>query len=226
MSYASFTNLPASAKFRAHSVNGGRAVPAFVGRGRLAAVLVLAAATEFLVVAVSAYFAAVLYHRLFLLQSPDPAKYVPESLLISTLGLLVSIGLRQYSRILAQPRQVFLWNGVSGVFLVFSFFLSTIFLLKISEDYSRVTIMVQAGSVVLAVLCTRAILFSLLQPAIASGLIDARRVILIGDQDHCLHFSTRAKATGIQTVRSFDFPDSSAPARPGIAPMPSDGRQL
>lgn len=228
MSYASFTNLPASAKFRAHSVNGGRAVPEFVGRGRLAAVLVLAAATEFLVVAVSAYFAAVLYHRVFLLQSPDPAKYVPESLLISTLGLLVSLGLRQYSRILAQPRQVFLWNGVSGVFLVFSFFLSTIFLLKISEDYSRVTVLVQAGSVVLAVLCTRTILFSLLQPAIASGLIDARRVILIGDQDHCLQFSTRAMATGIRTIRSFDFPTvrSHPSVHAGAVEILPDGRQL
>jgi Undecaprenyl-phosphate glucose phosphotransferase len=230
MSYASFTNLPASAKFRAHSVNGGRAVPAFVGRGRSAAVLVLAAATEFLVVAVAAYFAAVLYHRLILLYSPDPAKYVPESLLISTLELLVSIGLRQYSRILTQPRQVFLWNGVSGVFLVFSFFLSTIFLLKISEDYSRVTVLVQAGSVVLAVLCTRTILFSLLQPAIASGVIDARRVILIGDQDHCSQFSTRAMATGIRTIRWFDFPTvhaySSVPARPGTVEALPDGRQL
>jgi Undecaprenyl-phosphate glucose phosphotransferase len=226
MSYASFTNVPASAKFPADSINGGRAASAFVGRGRLTAVLLLAAAAEFLLVAVAAYFAAVVYHRLVLLSSLDPGKYVSEAILIAILELLVSIGLRQYSRIQTQPRQVFLWNGVSGVFLVFSIFLSTIFLLKISEDYSRVTIMVQAGSVVLAVLCTRAILFSLLQPAIASGLIDARRVILIGDQDHCLHFSTRAKATGIQTVRSFDFPDSSAPARPGIAPMPSDGRQL
>src|ERR1700722_1755211 len=230
MSYASFTNLPASAKFRAHSVNGGRAVPAFVGRGRSAAVLVLAAATEFLVVAVAAYIAAVLYHRLVLLHSPDPAKYVPESLLIATLELRVSIGLRQYSRIQTQPRQVFLWNGVSGVFLVFSFFLSTIFLLKISEDYSRVTVLVQAGRVVLAVICTRTILFSLPQPAIASGLIDARRVILIGDQDHCLQFSTRAMATGIRTIRSFDFPTvrshPSAPARPGTVEVQPHGRQL
>ena len=223
MSYASFTNVPASAKFRAHSVNSGSAVSAFVGegrgKGRLAAVLVLAAAAEFLLVAVAAYFAAVLYHRSVLLFSPEPAKYIPESILIATLQLLVSVGLRQYSRIQTQPRQVFLWNGVSSVFLVFSFFLSTIFLLKISEDYSRATVLVQAASVVIAVLCTRAVLFSLLQPAIASGLVDARRIILIGDQDHCLYFSNRAMTTGIRTIRSFDFPTVHAyypvPARAG-----------
>src|SRR6202012_3322316 len=94
-----------------------------------------------------------------------------------------------------------------------------IFLLKVSEDYSRATVLVQAGSVTLAVLFTRTVLFALLQPAVASGLIDARRVIVIGDHDHCLQFSTRAMATGIQTIRSFDFPtvraDASASARPG-----------
>jgi hypothetical protein len=42
MSYASFTNGPASTKFPAHSVDLGTAVPARVGRGRLAALLVLA----------------------------------------------------------------------------------------------------------------------------------------------------------------------------------------
>ena len=114
------------------------------------------------------------------------------------------------------------------VFLVFSFFISTIFLLKISEGYSRATVLVQAASVVLAVLCTRAILFSLLQPAIASGLIDARRVILIGDQDHCLHFSARAMATGIRTIRSFDFPTVRGyypvPARAGGAQVRPDAQ--
>ena len=68
MSYASFTNSPASTKLPAHSVAGGRAIPAGVGRSRLAALLVLAASTEFLLVAVAAYSAAVLYHRLILLE--------------------------------------------------------------------------------------------------------------------------------------------------------------
>ena len=176
------TNSPASTQLPASRSLAAAAVPAGVGRGRLAALLVLAASTEFLLVAVAAYSAAVLYHRLILLDSPDAAKYIQESLLISTLQLLASIGLRQYSRIQTQPRHVFLWSGASSVFFVFSFFISTIFLLKISEDYSRATVIAQAVSVLLTVLCTRAIWFSLLQPAIASGLIDARRIILIGDQ--------------------------------------------
>ncbi|MEH2609781.1 undecaprenyl-phosphate glucose phosphotransferase [Bradyrhizobium sp. AZCC 1693] len=230
MNYASFTNLPTSTKFPAHSVDVGRAVTARVGRSRLAVLLVLAAATEFLLVSIAAYSAAFLYYRLVRQHSPDPAQYIPEAFLISTLQLLVSVGLRQYSRIQTQPRHVFLWNGATGVFLVFSVFLSIIFLLKVSEDYSRATVIAQAVSVLLTVLCTRAVWFSSLQPAIASGLIDARRVILIGDPRHCLHFSARAAATGIRTIRSFDFPTfragPSVRSRPGAVQVLPDARPL
>lgn len=102
MNYASFTKLPAPTNVPA-PVDGGRAIDGGVGRGRLTALLVLAAGTEFLLVAIAAYFAALLYHRLVLLQPPDSAKYIQESFLISTLELAVSIGLRQYSQILTQP---------------------------------------------------------------------------------------------------------------------------
>ena len=66
------------------------------------------------------------------------------------------------------------------------------------------------------------------------ALIDARRVILIGDPDHCLHFSARVIATGIRTIRSFDFPtvraDFSVPARPSAPSkcylMPANWSQI
>jgi hypothetical protein len=67
MNHASFNNLPALTSFPArsvfpaNSVDGGRVVPASRGKGRLAAVLAVAAATEFLLVDVAAFFAAVLY---------------------------------------------------------------------------------------------------------------------------------------------------------------------
>ncbi|TKV77516.1 undecaprenyl-phosphate glucose phosphotransferase [Bradyrhizobium elkanii] len=207
MSYAFFTNSPAPTERSTHSVAGRKAIAADVGKNRLAALLVLAAGAEFLLVAVGAFAAAVLYYRLVLqLDYPDTPKYILESLLIATLQLLVSVGLRQYSRIQTQPRHTFLWSGVSAVFFVFSFFISTIFLLKISDGYSRATVMAQAASVIVMVLFARAMCFSLLQPAIASGLIDARRVILIGEPSHCLNFSGRVSATGIRTIRSFDLP--------------------
>jgi Undecaprenyl-phosphate glucose phosphotransferase len=209
MNYASFTNLPAS-KFRTLSVDVGGTIPAIVAKRRLTVLLMLAAATEFVFVAIAAYLAA--------------------ALLIATLNLLVSIGYREYSRIQTQPRQAFLWNGVSGASLVFVFFLSTMFVLKHSEDYSRITVIIQAASVCVAILCTRAIWFSLLHRAIASGLVDARRVILIGDPAHCLHFSARAMASGIRTICSFELPTaraySSAHALRGTVQALPDAQQL
>ncbi|WP_024516073.1 undecaprenyl-phosphate glucose phosphotransferase [Bradyrhizobium sp. Tv2a-2] len=230
MTYASFSNLPVPTKLPAHSVDLGRAIPAPIAKRRLTLLLIAAAATEFILVTAAAYFAAVLYHRLVLLSFPDPARYVPESILIATLDLLVSIGHRQYSRIQTQPRNDFLWNGVSGVLLVFFFFLSTTFVLKISVDYSRATVVIQAIGVGLAVLCARTIWFSLLHRAIASGLVDARRVILIGDPAHCLTFAVRAMATGIRTISSFELPtartNASDPAHPGTVRELPDTRDL
>jgi Undecaprenyl-phosphate glucose phosphotransferase len=227
MSYASYTNVPASTKYLT-SVHVGEAIPARVAKRRLTALLMLAAATEFTLVAVAALLAAVLYHRLVLqLVSPDTAKYIPQALLIATFDLLVSIGHRQYSRIQTQPRHVFLWSGVHAVFLVFFFFLSMMFVLKISEDYSRAIILAQAATVGIAVLTARTIWFSLLQRAIASGVVDARRVILIGDPAHCMQFADRAMATGIRTIRSFDFPEARALSSVlGASQTPSGARQL
>lgn len=229
MNYASF-DLPGSTKLSAHPLDAGTVAAGRAARGRLAAVLLVAASTEFLLVTFAAYVAALLYYQLILEGPPDPAQYIQESLLISTLQLLVSIWLRQYSRVQTQPRHMFLWSGASSVLLAFSFFLSATFILKISADYSRATVIAQAVSVMLAVLCTRAIWFALLQPAIASGLIDARRVILIGDPDHCLQFSARVMATGIRTIRSFDFPrvraECSASARAVTVQALPDPRQL
>ncbi|WP_349630403.1 undecaprenyl-phosphate glucose phosphotransferase [Bradyrhizobium canariense] len=214
-SFASYTNSPVSTGRPVHP-----APP--IAINRLVAALVFAAGAEFVLVAVAAYGAAVLYHGLVLLDSPDAPKYIQESILISTLQLFVSLGLRQYSRIQTQPRHVFLWSGAVSVFFVFSFFISTIFLLKISDGYSRATVIAQAVTALLTVLCTRAIWFSLLQPAIASGLIEARRVILIGDSSHCAGFSARAMAAGIRTIRSFDFPTLRANSLP---PARCDGVQ-
>ena len=67
MSYASFTNSPASTKFPARSVAVSRAIS---GKRRLTVLLISAAVTEFLFVAIAAYFAAVLYHWLILLHWP------------------------------------------------------------------------------------------------------------------------------------------------------------
>jgi hypothetical protein len=109
--------MPLSTKFPARSVAVGGEISASVGKRQLIVLLISAAATEFLFVAIAAYVAAIVYHRLILTSSVDPAKYIPEALLIATLDLLVSIGHRQYSRIqLVLPRLLQWRAGMHGGF--------------------------------------------------------------------------------------------------------------
>jgi len=123
MNYTSFTNLRSSTQLPVHSVDAGAAAP---GRCWWRQV---GCRQQHRIAARNrcGHLAAVLYFRLILLEASDSAQWIQESLLISTLPSLVSIGLRQYSRLQTQPRQMFLW---CGVLLAFSFFLSTTFILK------------------------------------------------------------------------------------------------
>ena len=175
-------------------------------RTGLQATLIGMATVEFLAVVVAAYVASLVYHRFVLLSWPVAERYIPAAVLIAVLVLSVSIGFHHFSTIHTQPRHLFLWNGVEAVALAFSFFLTAIFLLKIAEDYSRGAFLAQIASVGVAVLVVRTTLSSRLQRAIATGLVEAGRAVLIGDVRHCSHFADRLRAAGILAVRSFELP--------------------
>src|SRR5262249_47693696 len=128
------------------------------------------------------------------------------ALFLAAMVELISLGFGHYKNIQAQARHAFLWSGVGAVALAFSFLLSTLFLLKFAEPYSRATFVFQFITVQIAALSVRAVLYSGLQLSFASGLVDARRVVLIGDPTNCVQFSSRLKATGIRAIGSYPFP--------------------
>jgi FlaA1/EpsC-like NDP-sugar epimerase len=163
-------------------------------------------AMEFIAVAGSAYIATVIYHGAFQLSSFPVEQYIFAALFIAVLVSLVSIGFQHFAAIQMRPLHTLLWNGIGAVGLAFSFLLSTIFLLKIAEDYSRGTFIFQIVCVCVAVIGVRAISYSWIRSAIASGAIEARHVILIGDATRCTQFSHRLRASAIQSVASFRFP--------------------
>jgi Undecaprenyl-phosphate glucose phosphotransferase len=103
-----------------------------------------------------------------------------------------------------------LWSGLGSTALAFSAFLTILVFLQLADQYSRGTLIFQAVGVGLAVAIARTVFYSWLQSAIASNHIDARRVVLIGDDPHRAAFSNRIKQSGIRTVGSFDFPQSRA----------------
>jgi Undecaprenyl-phosphate glucose phosphotransferase len=180
--------------------------------------VIRSAAGEFLAVGSSAYIASAIYHFTISLSWPPPDKYIFASFSIATLVLIVSVALRQFADIQSQPRHKFLWNGFLAVGLAFSLFLSCMFLLKFSDDYSRGAFLFQIVAASIAVVIERAISFSRLQFATRTGDIEARRVVLIGKPPPM--FIDRLKRAGIKTVGEF-----SLPARPGRTAKRDDPNQ-
>jgi Undecaprenyl-phosphate glucose phosphotransferase len=172
---------------------------------RLSVVRAKVAALEFSAVAISAYVAGALYH-IAIGYSPPVLPYIFAALFIAILVSFVSLGFRHFDAIRVVPLHVLLWNGIGAVGLAFSLLLSSMFLLKISEDYSRGTFFCQIVAVILAVIIVRTTRYSWIQSLVASGLLEARHVILIGNDERCNQFSERLAASAIQTVASFRPP--------------------
>jgi len=161
---------------------------------------------EFLAVASAAFIASFLYLDVVALSPFPVTEYVFAALLIAALVSLVSVGFQHFAAIQMRPLHVLLWSGIGAVGLAFSLLLSTIFLLKITEDYSRGTFIFQVVLVGVAVTAVRAITYSRLRSAIASGAVEARHLVLIGDVTRCAQFSNRLRTSAIETVASFRFP--------------------
>jgi Undecaprenyl-phosphate glucose phosphotransferase len=202
-------------------------IPHFPGRKssaepkRLGAIRTRIMAVEFAAVFGSAFLASFLYHEAGLAEAPPVMQYIRMALVIATLFSLVSAGFQHFSTIQVRPLHVILWNGVGAVGLAFSLLLSILFLFKIAEYYSRGTFFIQVICVSLAVISVRTIAYSWIRSSIASGTIQARHVILIGDATRCTQFSERLRASAIQSVATFRLPwlkgvktgyDSKSPA--------------
>jgi Undecaprenyl-phosphate glucose phosphotransferase len=180
--------------------------PSAADTTRLSTFLGYVLATEFIVVAAAAYFASSFYYHFVLQTFPPVSQYVPASLFIATLFTAVSAGFRHFALAKRHRLDMFLWNGIGAVALTFSFFQTTIFLLKLSDVYSRGTFFSQVLGVSIAVLVVRAIAHSILKSAIASGTIQAPRAIIIGNAVDCARFAKRFNEHAINIIRSVAMP--------------------
>jgi Undecaprenyl-phosphate glucose phosphotransferase len=161
---------------------------------------------EFFVIAGAAYLASVIYHEAIMRDWQSSHLYIAANLCLAATVELIALGFGHYKNCQSQSRHAFLFSGFGAVALAFSFLLSALFLLKLTELYSRATFVFQFIMVEFAVLAARAFFYSRLQSSIAAGLVNARHVVLIGDAIDRAEFTNRLKATGIQTVGSFPFP--------------------
>jgi Undecaprenyl-phosphate glucose phosphotransferase len=161
---------------------------------------------EFLLVSAAAYLGSATYHRMVLLQWPDPQQYAPAALLLGAMVSGVTLALGGFNGIERTPLHRFMCNGVSAITVAFALFVSLMFLFKVADAYSRGTFLFQLVCILAGVLALRLAAHSRLQAGISAGWIEARRVVLIGDREHCSEYSLRLRMTGIRTVRTFGFP--------------------
>ena len=103
---------------------------------------------------------------------------------------------------------------MGAVALAFSFFLSTLFLFKVTEEYSRGTFFIQVVAVGCVVCALRAAFYVWLQTAVRAGQVEARRVVLIGDERYRSQFAELVKSTGFHSIASLPFPHYRT-AQPG-----------
>jgi Undecaprenyl-phosphate glucose phosphotransferase len=172
---------------------------------RLTAVYIRLFAAEFLAVALAAYGATALYHATFA-PGPSPIPYTLAALIIAGLVSTISAGFRHYVAFQRQPLHFLLWSGVGATALAFSLFLSALFLLKISEDYSRGAFVFQVITVCLAVCLVRTASYLWVQASVRADRIEARRVVLIGGEHHRSQVARLLNGTAIRSITSAPFP--------------------
>jgi Undecaprenyl-phosphate glucose phosphotransferase len=163
-------------------------------------------ALEFLAVASGAYLASVFYHFTAVQVQPAISESVPISFFIAALVLGIAIAFRHFSAIQRQPMHVLLSSGIAAVAIAFSLFLSTLFLVKGTGEYSRGAFIFQVVAVSIIICLTRSAFFFWLQTAIRSGLVTARHVVLIGDEHSGQQFSSLVKTSAIRSVAWLPFP--------------------
>lgn len=182
-------------------------------------------AFEYGVVAGTTFLAGVVYHGLLLKELPSSHLYVAAAVFVATVFELMALGSGHYRNCQSQPRHVFLFSGFGSIAIAFSFLLSALFVFKLTGTYSRVTFIFQFITVGVAVLIVRTVLHARMRRAVAAGLVNARRVVLIGDAAGCVEFAGRLERTAIQTVGSFGFPDHGERAG-GDLSAASGGRDI
>jgi len=176
----------------------------------LAAIIPLLVTVEYVFVCTAAYLGSLTYHSLASSTWAPSEQYGGAAVFIAGLTTMVSVGLRQFANIQSQPRHRFLWSGIGAAALAFALLVSALFFLKIGENYSRGALIFQLGFVSMTIVAIRAAAHSGLHTAIARGLVASGRVILAGQQEHCVAFISRLHAPGLRIVSVLPLADREA----------------
>jgi Undecaprenyl-phosphate glucose phosphotransferase len=185
-----------------------------------------AAAIEFLAVAGVASATSVAYD-LAIGRAPSATwRYAVPAFAIAALVLAVSLALRHYATLQTQPLHRFLWNGGAAAGAAVSLLLAALFLLKVSDDYSRATFLVQSAAVTVAVVAMRAALHARVRSALSAGRIEARRAVLLGETSAPTAIRLRLAAAGVRIVKTLPLPKDAFDGDPATEAWRADADEI
>jgi Undecaprenyl-phosphate glucose phosphotransferase len=161
---------------------------------------------EFVAIFLAASFGIALYYWGALRFQVPVTLWVPFATVIATLVVLFSLGFRHYPQIQTKRKRWYVTVGIGAVGAGFSVFLTLLFLLKISDEYSRGAFIFQLLAVSMTIISVRAITHDKLRASIARNEVEARRVILVGREPDCLHISNKITKSGLRIQRTIPFP--------------------
>ena len=181
---------------------------------KLHSIIPLVVASEFALLCAAAYLGGAIYHQA---SHADWAAFEQRgraAIFVAALVTLTAVNLRQFVAIQVQARFKFVLSGLTAAAVAFALLLSTLFFLKVAEDYSRGAFALQLLFIGAAICCSRVVIYSCLQTALAHGSLDAKRVVLIGNEDQCAAFIATINTPGLQTIASLTFPGDGDAAGP------------
>src|SRR3954451_8414923 len=119
---------------------------------KFSSLVLLSTAAEFFDVVLVTLASSVVYSRLIEGRWLPDWPYLAAPFAIAGIYTAVSLVLRQYRAIKTRPFHSYAWSGIGAVALSFSFSLSSLFLLKLVGDYSRVTLLLQFVGIALSII--------------------------------------------------------------------------
>ncbi len=172
--------------YRAHVSAGFRALtPAFGDHGVVLA-MVLADLT---VLVLSGLLAGLVYHE-FLNGDAGPIRlYGSLSVLFSAIFAALMLSGDHYQVIGLNDRQRTIRDALTRFVVAFSLVVCVMFMAKIADDYSRMTLVAQFALGLIALFTWRSTAHWLLSRATKFGLVRARRVALVGPDAAVLNFA-------------------------------------
>src|ERR1700735_1197365 len=186
-------------------------IPLFAGAAlrrsnSLSRVLYTIVLQEFVAVFLAASVGIALYYWIGLGFQVPVTLWLPYATAIAALVVLVSLGFRHYPQIQTKRKRWYVTVGVGAVGAGFSVFLTLLFLLKISDEYSRGAFFFQLLAVGAVITAVRAITHDKLRASIARNEVEARRVILVGRESDCLHIANKITKSGLRIQKIIPFP--------------------